>query len=126
MNLLFTKNLFAHYSELFNLLVNSFKNGEIDYLEIEKKGKINDLKYFFENDYKLFNDEIILKEIKNSLLKQSKINILLFTEFLGIVSIKVKFESKISEIEKAFYIFEKIRDSDNIIKKILIRNGNTL
>jgi len=106
--------------------VNSYEYGEINYLEILKKGKSNELKFYLENDNMLLNDETVLNEIKNSLTKEIKIDIILFTELLGVTSAKIKYESKISNFEKVFYIFQKISYSDSAINKIFLKRGNTL
>lgn len=125
-NLLFIKNLFGHYSELFSTIVNSYKNGTIDFSDLERKWRLNEVRENLETIFNILNDEFTLLEIKKLLSIDNRINLLLFNQFLSIVSLKIKADSKISEFEKAFYIYEKIASYEDIIKKILIKNGKTL
>lgn len=107
-------------------MVNSYRNGAIDFLEIESKGKLEEIKNILENDFNILNDDMVLQEIKNLIIKENKVNLLLFNQILAIVSLKVKADSKFSEFEKVFYLYEKMANCDDTVKKILMRNGNTL
>jgi hypothetical protein len=87
---------------------------------------LKEVKNISENDFNILNDETILNDIKKVVAKENKIDLLLFNHFLAIVSLKIKVDSKISEFEKVFYIYEKMASYDDMIKKILLRNGKTL
>lgn len=123
---MFTKNLFGHYSDLFSIIVNSSKNGEIDFMEIERTGKLNEIRNNLDKNFYFLSDEIILSEIKKSIAKENKINLVLFNQLVAIVSLKIKSDSSISDFEKVFYIYEKIASYEETITKILIKNGKTL
>ncbi len=125
-NLLFIKNLFGHYSELFSLVVNSCTEGQIDFLEIERKGVLEEVKQILHGENNIFTNKSILQEIKEVITIEKKLNLIMFNRFLAVVSLKVKADSKFSQIEKVFYIYKKIASYEDSIKKILMRNGNTL
>jgi len=108
------------------MIVNNFKNGELDCEEIEKTGKIKELKFFYEEDFEVFKNDSILKEMKNTINKGIKINFLLFTKYLAVISLKIKFDSSESDFEKILYLFEKFANSNEINKKILIKTGHIL
>ncbi len=122
----FVKIIFRHYSNLFNLIVDSYKNGEFDFNEKQKEGKIEEIKSLIENEFKYLQNDDIMKEIKKIINEENKINLLFLTEMISIISLKMKSNAKMSDCSKAFYLFEKMGNCEESIKKILVKIGKNL